>query len=363
MSLALLMTGLVKGINLLTLLACFLLVLLLINLVLARRQLRHQSFRRAPSPLIFAATPALVVLEMHKSNRRPSLGLGIEEQVGTQRQCWFLTKVVGPGQVSLAWYLVLPRRGLYPWQPLHVCCTYPFGLLGWQWWPVAGGQAVVMPRLGQLHRGVLRRFLSQASPTAGQERGYPRQHPAAQTEFHGLRLFRPGDSPRWIHWRTSARRNEMMVREFEDMPSDNLILVVELWRPGDDSRADAPAGQLVETTLSLAATLCWEWCRQRGERFLLAVAGNQASIRSGVTGWDLSINLLQCLALQESSPQPAREALLSQLASQTWFAGSILLLTTCPDSTLGDNLHQLWHRPVACVNMATGPWADFFSLS
>ena len=58
----------------------------------------------------------------------------------------------------------------------------------------------------------------------GQARTVPRRHPAAQTDFHGLRTFQPADSPRWIHWRTSARRGELMVKEFEETPTDNLIL-------------------------------------------------------------------------------------------------------------------------------------------
>src|SRR5439155_16399434 len=111
------------------------------------------------------------------------------------------------------------------------------------------GQAadlIVFPKLGQLQRGRLRRFLAQHSPSLGQARAFPRRHPGAQTEFHGLRTFRPGDSPRWIHWRTSARRGELMVREFEDTPNDHLVLVVE---PGPaDNRP-------LERLLSLAATI------------------------------------------------------------------------------------------------------------
>ena len=61
--------------------------------------------------------------------------------------------------------------------------------------------------------------------------------------------FRPGDSRRHIHWRTTARRGTLMVREFEDWPSDNLILLVDPWTTRPPGADDDPA---VECLLSLA---------------------------------------------------------------------------------------------------------------
>jgi len=59
----------------------------------------------------------------------------------------------------------------------------------------------------------------------------PRVHPTAQAEIHGVRSYRSGDNPRLIHWRTSARRGELMVRELEDVPSDNLLVIVDPTHP------------------------------------------------------------------------------------------------------------------------------------
>ena len=61
------------------------------------------------------------------------------------------------------------------------------------------------------------------------------RHELARADFHGLRQYRTGDSLRWIHWRTSARRGQLMVKEYEDVPGEDLVLVF------DPTGADGPA--------------------------------------------------------------------------------------------------------------------------
>src|SRR6202042_142813 len=104
----------------------------------------------------------------------------------------------------------------YVLEPLRAWSAYPFGLV--QRTAIIGAEdeeLIVLPRLGQVHRGKLRRFLTHTAPLDGGFSNQQRAQPLTLNEFHSLRPFRRGDSPRWIHWRTSARRGELMVREFE----------------------------------------------------------------------------------------------------------------------------------------------------
>src|SRR5207245_10092424 len=97
----------------------------------------------------------------------------------------------------------------------------------------------------RVHRSLLRRMLTHSSPSVGLARANPRRHPAAQSDFHGLRAFRSGDSPHWIHWRTSARLGELMVREFEETPDDNLVIILDAWLPADLERERGRQGARV----------------------------------------------------------------------------------------------------------------------
>src|SRR5262249_46220176 len=155
----------------------------------------------------------------------------------------------------------------------------------------------------RLHGGRLRRFLRPAAVLADRLGRGGRRHASARTEFHALRAFRSGDSPRWIHWRTSARRGELMVREFEAPPTDDLIIVLDPYAPGGP-----PQDADLEAAVSLVATICWARCRQKGDRLALVITGTNATVLDGVSGPEHAMRLLECLAVvgpgQGAPPSP-----------------------------------------------------------
>jgi uncharacterized protein (DUF58 family) len=44
----------------------------------------------------------------------------------------------------------------------------------------------------------------------------------------GVREYHPGDNPGWIHWPTSARRNDLFVRVFDSTPSSDCWIFLDL---------------------------------------------------------------------------------------------------------------------------------------
>src|SRR5262245_9371277 len=229
-------------------------------------------------------------------NRGESRG----ERRGARPQTAFLTQLGPETAQTIAYHLVFPRRGRQTLQNVEVNTGHPFGLVRLRRTLATEQEIVVFPRLGTLNRGLLRRFLGRYSPSVGQAQAFPRRHPGAQTEFHGLRAFRAGDSPRWIHWRTTARRGELMVREFEDLPDEQLVLVVEGLGPAREGEADNP---VEERMLSFAATICWEWCRHKGNRLALGVAGAHPDVIGGITGTPLAMAMLEALALMDNGDE------------------------------------------------------------
>ncbi|WP_156411495.1 DUF58 domain-containing protein [Nocardioides sp. Soil805] len=67
--------------------------------------------------------------------------------------------------------------------------------------------------------------------------------------FHALREYVPGDDLRHVHWRSSARAGELLVRQYHDTRRNHATVVV------DADPAAYPTGEGFELAASVAASL------------------------------------------------------------------------------------------------------------
>jgi uncharacterized protein (DUF58 family) len=343
----LIVVGWTKNINLMTFLGCVLLAVCGLNVLGAGKRLRRLEGRRRIDDPVFAGRSCEVVVRVRHPRRRALFGVRVEDSGPDHSLAWFAERLEGGEEEAFRGTIVLPQRGRYTWGPVTAASGYPFGLAWRQAVLVPGEEVIVLPRLGALHRGRLRRRLLHASLTRERERRRPQRHPGARDEFHSLRAYRSGDSPHAIHWRTSARRGELMVREYEDVPSDNLILVLE-----------ATPGPHREAAISLAATVCWEWCRKRGDRMLVGVNGPPVAVVDGTTGPDFARRALESMAVVENGAGDDA-TLLGRLATASLPPGPALLVSAGPNR-LASALEAALRRRVTCVNAAEISNLDFF---
>jgi uncharacterized protein (DUF58 family) len=318
----LLLVGLLKSINLITLFASLVVVLVLWNVWQARRQVRPVRADRAEDAPAFAQTPFILAVRLSNESRRVVAGLEVCDGPASAQQRWHVAELTRGADTILRAEVTYPRRGRVPAETLGIRSGYPLGLVRVRRETAADKGRVVLPRLGTLHRAQLRRFLTRRSPNAGQTRSLPSPSPTAQAEFHGLRAYRPGDSLRHVHWRTSARHGELMVREYEDWPNDDLTVVLEAVKQPDV--ADDPR---MERAISLAATICWDWCRQTGDRIVLAVAGADVTVLEGVTGLGLARTLLERLAVEPGIANVDADQLVARLREHRLPTGPILVIS------------------------------------
>lgn len=171
---------------------------------------------------------------------------------------------------SLAYHAALTRRGSYRFGPARVHTAFPLGLAEASVELGRSDTLLVCPRLGRLTKGWLDAIESEQQ---GDHRSRQRRGPA-DGDYYGLREFRPGDSTRWIHWRTTAKTGELSVRLLERRRNHDVALVLDLWRPEPAHRADY---ERIELAVSLAATIVTDLCHRGDCRLLLAGAGITSS--------------------------------------------------------------------------------------
>jgi uncharacterized protein (DUF58 family) len=74
-------------------------------------------------------------------------------------------------------------------------------------------------------------------------------------EFFGLREYRAGDDHRDIHWRSTARAGQLMVREHEEESERRATLFCDNALPADDRIDEEAAAEALERAISLTASL------------------------------------------------------------------------------------------------------------
>lgn len=347
--------GMYKGINLVTLLAYFMLVLWWFNSYLAKRQVRRLQVRRWQGGPVFAGSTCQVDVELHDPEGRPRFRLRLKDTGEAHDASWFMSEASAGAPQRFRQEIQLSKRGWYHWQPLRASSSYPFGLLERFVTDERAAPLMVYPALGKLHRGRLRRFLQTSSAFSRQVRSLSRRHHSAQFEFHGLREFRTGDSPRLIHWRTSARRGCLMVREFEEMPAENLIVILDPWQPADNVGCEA-----VEQAVSLAATIGWEWCQRPGDRLALAIAGrDNPVIQHGPTSVTMGHLLLEATALASGVSDINLDRLAARIAALDFPRAPVLFVTTRTED-VRPLLSQRIYRDVIAVQVSELDRYDFY---
>ena len=232
------------------------------------------------------------------------------------------TRVPPASTRSECYQLRLMQRGRYYFGPLVVSSRFPLGFVERALEFTADGDVIVFPRLGKLTEA-----WKQDSLTALElvEKEDPRPG-IYDDEFHRLREFRWGDNPRAIHWRTAARRNELMVREYHQSRERDLVVLLDLWvpeKPTDDDR------QRVELAVSFAATVCIEHMRDSREAIVtLSAAGKSAQRWRGQAGAAAFDSLLEVLALLQPGPSLNAGELQDRAGLSTAGGVRTLLITT-----------------------------------
>jgi uncharacterized protein (DUF58 family) len=204
-------------------------------------------------------------------------------------------------------------RGRYTFEDSMAVIEDPLGLERVEQPLTAPAALLVYPRLVELER-----LFSESGTRSHDGRRLLLRRPSG-FDLHSVREYEHGDSLRKVHWRTTARRAQLMVKELEDAPRDEVAVVL-------DADPDAVVGESFDVQVRAAGSLLLAHVR-RGRRALLVISGSrqdQQGVRSPEGDWRQALDLL---AAAEPEPGPSLAALLADEGSAAGRALELAVVT------------------------------------
>lgn len=223
--------------------------------------LRGISVTRSAGDEAYEMVPTEIKIILRNSSRRSAYLFSIEDALSPD--VFYPAEVIpGNGSEEISFMASLPR-GVYPEAMVTVYCAAPFGVWRAKKKSQVPAAITVFPLFEDLGTFPLLEALSSPAETLHERRGA-----GAGYDYLGTRDYRAGDSMRVVHWRSSARRGELVVKEFEEEKSAPVTILVDVSRDigkRGDSSLDAGA--------RLAATIS-NYCLKSGHPLRIAAGSH-----------------------------------------------------------------------------------------
>jgi len=172
----------------------------------------------------------------------------------------FIDRLLPRGEASREYLVIFPRRGIVRFGELSLNTRFPFSLIERRSWREARAEILVLPQVidvGSLMREVKADLGEIEINRRGRGAG-----------LYNIREHERGDSSRDIHWKVSARRGRLMVREYEAEEHRKASVILDnRCADVDDPEARADFERAVVLASSILAHICRE--------------GHQVELRTG----------------------------------------------------------------------------------
>lgn len=220
-------------------------------------------------------------------------------------------------------------RGRYRFEGARAVIEDPFGLARKEQELGESGVLLVYPRLVRVDA----LFSEHGLRAHGAGRILLRR--AAGFELHSVREYQSGESLRRVHWPTTARRQQLMVKELEDSPRDEVAVVIDAQ---GGLGAGTPPDSSFDAQVRAAGSVLWAHSR-RGRHARLVVTsgaeGDAISVRSYERDWPRA---LEVLATAEQTGRRPVELVLADEAGAAAQALDLTVVTGALRQTLVETL-------------------------
>ena len=175
--------------------------------------------------------------------------------------------------------------------------------------------------------------------SAGGDEGRALLHRTAGYDLHSIRDFQQGESLRRVHWRSTAKRRKLMVKELTELPRDESAVLLD----GDrDSCVGAPGASSFDAQVRAAASLLNRMV-EGGQRCSLVMHGQtrrRIRIRAGGGDWGSALAALAAVRADATQPLSTmlRDSLGATGASEAIDAARLYVVTAALNPDLAARL-------------------------
>lgn len=278
---------------------------------------------------VHAGSPSRVELVVTNRGRRRSPLLALHDAVSGTRGANLVVPPLPPtGAARAAYRLPTERRGILTIGPLQVVLTDPFGL------------AAITTRASEVTQLTVYPHVDQITPvpqTTGNDPMAGAEHPNALgrggEDFYALRPYVVGDDLRRVHWPSTARHDELMVRQ-DELPWQGRATVLL------DVRSATNTAESLELVVSAAASIVTASSGRQDLVRLLSTDGSDSGFAAGHAHVE---SMLEYLASVEMTNEANYRRVLDRLARSSAGGALVVVVALAPPEDL-DRLTRLRGR-------------------
>ena len=244
------------------------------------------------------------------------------------RETDFLVSLMAHGETQIDITTYCRRRGAYSIAPVRVRTSDPFGLVTFERFFGAQQRVLVYPKTVALP------YFSVPARVPGQHGG--RLHPAIgpSAVVGGVRAYARGDAERLVHWPSSLRRGELMVKQFEEAHGDDCWVVLDL---APDHAATGSVTSASEGAIEAAAAIVARLTALRLPTGLIVNGSGAAQVPAGL-GPAHAQRIQEALAMAEADGRVPLDGLIRR-QSRTWRrTTAVVVISSATDRSWADEL-------------------------
>jgi len=228
--------------------------------------------------------------------------------------------------MSITAFIQSNKRGEYVLKPTFISSSFPFGIFKWTCRDKKSSKILVYPRYEELNS------LSLPDSVRFQKEGISMLSKVGESmEFHACRDFRTGDNSKHIHWPTTARRGQLIVREYQEEFLSRTALIIDTYLPFRSKflklykKEEYPN---LEAALSLAASIVHYLAHSDFVVDIFAAGSQVYHFKSGrsLANFDRILDILACI--EPNYKHPFSELKSSVFEEIAGIGSAVVLLLT-----------------------------------